>query len=166
MPSTTLSIYSKSIIKLQVDGKEKSIEFMYPVGIKWSCTRCGSCCQDIENHERHILLIQRDLNRFRNGSYDINDITESSNNDKPFENEMKKIKGKCILLTEIGCKAYEYRALLCRMYPFWIEKKDNLFIIRFDTDCIGLGSGVHLKEKFYQDLITFAINERGGLNNN
>jgi Fe-S-cluster containining protein len=161
LSSTPLRIYSKSSIKLLINGNEKIIEFMYPVGLKWGCKRCGSCCQDIENHERHILLIQRDLSRFKNGSYNLDEITEPSNSDKPFDNEMKKNNGKCALLTEVGCKAYEYRALLCRMYPFWIEKKDSIFIIRYDEDCIGLGSGVNLYEKFYQDLITYAINERG-----
>lgn len=163
MKTTPLQIYSKSKVTVTNNGENKTIDYRYPVGLKWSCKRCGLCCQNVENHERHILLLNSDLKRFESGSYNILEISESSNEEEPFKHEMKKENGKCILLTEQGCKAYDYRALLCRMYPFYIEKKDKLFIIRFDSECKGLGIGDKLSEEFFQNLITFAINERGGI---
>lgn len=163
MPNTSLNIYQKSKVILKFNGKEKVIDFMYPMGLKWSCKRCGLCCQNVDNHERHILLIASDLERFKRGLYDISEISKLSNEEAPFESELKKNNGKCIMLTEKGCKAYDYRALLCRMYPFWIERKNDAFIIRLDSDCKGFGAGDNLTEIFYQKLITFAITERGGI---
>jgi len=160
---TPLQIYSKSKVTITNNGENITIGFKYPVGLKWSCKRCGLCCQNDEGHERHILLLNSDLKRFESASYNISEISESSKEEDPFISEMKKENGKCFLLTEQGCKAYDYRALLCRMYPFWIERKDEVFIIRFDSNCKGFGIGQHLSEKFYQNLITYAINERGGI---
>ncbi|MBN1682164.1 YkgJ family cysteine cluster protein [Candidatus Bathyarchaeota archaeon] len=155
--------YSESKITINIDGEKKIIEFMYPLGLKWSCKRCGLCCQNVDDYIRHILLTDSDLERFKTGSYNICEISELSNEEAPFKNEMKKKLGKCVMLTESGCKSYEFRPLLCRMYPFWIERKNDVFIIRLDNDCKGFGTGDNLTEEFYKKLIAFAIKERGGL---
>ncbi len=74
---------------------------------------------------------------------------------------MKKNRGACVYLTPEGCKVYPNRALLCRTYPFWIERDGNIFEIMVDTRCRGIGHGGELDESFYRDLLMQALEQRG-----
>ncbi len=74
---------------------------------------------------------------------------------------MRKAGGACIYLTKEGCRVYPSRALLCRMYPFWVEREGRSFEIRVDTRCPGFGHGREVKEDFFRDLLMRALEQRG-----
>jgi Fe-S-cluster containining protein len=132
------------------------VEFLYPGGVRWRCNRCGRCCRDAEGHERRVLLLDRDIERIEDsGAEGFYEATGES----PFTGIMLKRGGACVFLTPQGCGIYEDRALLCRTYPFWVERKGETFIIKTDEQCPGLGGGPELDEKFYCDLLTYALAE-------
>lgn len=135
------------------DGSEE-VEFYYPSNVHWSCIRCGACCGDVEKRERMIKLLYKDIQR-------IEEVTDEEFyervEDGSFEGLMLKNNRKCMFLNEDGCRIYDNRALLCRMYPFWLEKQDNLFVFGVDVDCPGQGDGDQLDESFFRELLQMAL---------
>ncbi len=134
-------------------------EFFYPKELKWECKKCGSCCCDAQHRPRRILLLSTDIERLeKNG---MKDFTTKVKGEEPFIAQMKKSKGACINLTPTGCRVYLQRALLCRMYPFWVEREKRSFEIMVDTRCPGIGQGSDLNEGFFRELLSDAIAQRG-----
>lgn len=160
--SAHMTIYSRSSIELEIRGSINSIDFLYPMGLRWSCTRCGRCCKDPEDRERTILLLPSDIERF-DLQIDKKDFIKSITGEEPFIAEMLKKNGSCVFLTKQGCSFYDKRSLLCRLYPFWINRKGNLLIVRVDDSCSGLGRGEPLTEKFYKQLVGMSVRLKEGL---
>jgi len=146
---------------LRLEASEKTIEFLYPANLGWDCTRCGACCRDAGGRERRILLLETDISRLE-GQHGSEEFAEPIRGREPFVAEMRKIGGMCFFLSDDGCSAYDRRALLCRMYPFWVERSGDLFIIRADGACPGT-SGEPLGEAFFSGLLGRAVAERGGI---
>jgi Fe-S-cluster containining protein len=134
-------------------------DLYYPKGIKWSCKRCGACCRDASHRPRKILLLPSDVERLE--MVGERDFIEKVKGEEPFVAEMKKRGGACINLTETGCRVYSSRALLCRMYPLWVERDGRSLEVRIDTKCPGFGHGPELKEDYFRDLLISALEERG-----
>ena len=156
-------IYIRSKFKLEILSKSVEFEFIYPSDLHWSCIKCGSCCRNPKDRERRILLLPSDISRLKTGGYDPSDHIVQVTGSEPFTAEMKKIEGSCILLSEAGCKGYESRSLLCRMYPFWVEKQGDLFIIRYDDACPGFIKGKKIPEEYFQEFLKTAIIQRGSI---
>ncbi len=150
-------VYNRSKLLLNSLNGVGEVEFIYPVGLKWACKRCGACCSDPKYRERRILLLKSDLERFLLNELFSGESVKQVENQEPFIAEMKKTDGSCVLLTENGCKLYSSRALLCRMYPFWVERQDALLIIRHDEDCPGFGFGEPINENIFRRLLALAI---------
>jgi Fe-S-cluster containining protein len=135
-------------------GVDEEIEFHYPSNVQWRCVRCGACCGDVGDRVRMIMLLDKDLDRIEatgeNGFFEEWD--EGS-----FSAIMKKVDGKCVFLTDEGCRIYDDRALLCRMYPFWLEKQGEMFVFGVDKDCPGNGHGDFLNEAFFRALLRMAL---------
>lgn len=148
-------IYNKGIIYYQHDSVTKVVEFYYPTNIGWSCTQCGSCCGDVEQKTRMILLLPDDIKRIEEKEKkDFYDKWDEGN----FIGLMcKKKNGKCVFHSPKGCSIYESRALLCRMYPFWLEKKDQSFVFGFSHDCPGTSKEEILEEPFFAKLLHMAL---------
>ncbi len=136
-------------------------EFYYPKGIRWSCKHCGACCRDASHRPRRILLLPSDVEKLEAAGE--KEFVEKVRGDEPFVAEMKKAGGACINLTEEGCRVYSSRALLCRMYPFWVEREGRSLEVRVDMRCPGFGHGPEVKEEYFRDLLTRALEERGTL---
>jgi Fe-S-cluster containining protein len=134
-------------------------EFYYPKGIRWSCKRCGACCRDASHRSRRILLLPSDVARLEKAGE--REFTAEVRGEEPFIAEMKKVDGACVNLTKEGCRVYPNRALLCRMYPLWVEKDGRSIEVMVDTRCTGFERGPELKEEFYRDLLVHALEERG-----
>jgi Fe-S-cluster containining protein len=136
------------------NGVEEEIQFIFPSNTQWDCIRCSGCCGDVGERVRMIMLLDKDLDRIEAagefGFYD--DWDEGS-----FSAIMKKVDGKCVFLTEDGCKIYDHRALLCRMYPFWLEKQGDMFVFGIDAGCTGNGQGESLDEEFFRALLRMAL---------
>lgn len=135
-------------------GETEEVEFFYPVNVNWSCVRCGACCGDMGDRVRMILLIDKDIARIEDVMDEdfFDDWDEGS-----FSGIMHKNEGKCVFLTGEGCRIYEERALLCRMYPFWLERRDDVFVFGVDGDCKGIGQGEKKGEDFFRDLLRVAL---------
>ena len=133
-------------------------EFYYPKGIRWGCKRCGACCRDASHRPRKVLLLPSDVERLEKAGE--KEFKVDVKGEAPFVAEMKKAGGACVNLTKEGCRVYPNRALLCRTYPFWIEKDGRSFEIRFDSRCIGFGHGGELREDFFRNLILQALEQR------
>jgi len=134
-------------------------DFYYPKGLRWGCKRCGACCRDASHRARRILLLPSDVERFEAAGEA--DFCAPVKGEDPFVAEMKKNGGACVNLTKEGCRVYQHRALLCRTYPFWIERDGHVFEIMFDSRCPGFGHGGELKEEFFRDLLVQALEQRG-----
>jgi len=134
-------------------------EFYYPKGLRWSCKRCGFCCRDSSKRPRKILLLPKDVERL--GKIGEKDFQVEVKGEDPFVGEMKKTRSACVFLTKEGCRVYPSRALLCRTYPFWIERDGKSFEIRFDAECMGIFHGGELKEDFFKELVVQALEQRG-----
>ena len=147
--------YSTGTLTYTIDQRHEEIEFYYPFSLKWDCTRCGTCCQDTASRDRRVLLLDSDTKRFKEAGY--TNFHEETENEKPFVGVLKKKQGRCIFLGQNECMTYHNRALLCRMYPFWIEKNDEKFIIRPDLECPGFGDGKVLDETFFNNLLSYAL---------
>jgi Fe-S-cluster containining protein len=133
-----------------LEYKGEEIDFYYPAEFSWSCTECGACCRDMSDRERRILLTDKDIKKIEEtGKESFYEETD----DLHFTGIMKMEEGRCIFLDGVSCEIYEKRALLCRTYPFWIERKENMFMIRADSDCPGVGEGDKLGEEFFKKLL-------------
>lgn len=135
------------------EGSEE-VEFYYPANITWDCIRCGACCGDVEKRERMIRLLYKDIQRVEEAT---DEEFYERYEDGSFEGLMLKEKGKCVFLNGDGCRIYDNRALLCRMYPFWLEKQDDIFVFGVDPDCPGRGDGKNLGEEFFRELLMNAL---------
>lgn len=131
--------------------RDKEIQYYYPSNLTWNCTRCGQCCQDIENHKRTILLLQKDINRI-----DEKDFHKPTD-EPPFKATMNKINGKCVFLQENSCTIYDKRALICHMYPFYLIQEGDIFIINTDPACPGINKGKNLDEEYFKQLLDYAL---------
>lgn len=58
-----------------------------------------------------------------------------------YTHRMKKRNGKCPFLDGKACKIYNLRPLLCRLYPFSIEKSGNTYVFEMSDDCPGIDLG-------------------------
>jgi Fe-S-cluster containining protein len=143
----------------KLSSSKGDYDFYYPKGLRWGCKRCGECCRDASHRPRRILLLSNDVERLEKAGE--KDFRVEAEGEEPFIAEMRKVGGACLYLMNEGCKVYPSRALLCRTYPFWIERDGRTFEIKFDTRCKGINRGGELKEDFYSDLIMQALDQRG-----
>jgi Fe-S-cluster containining protein len=154
-----MPVYNKGTINYCLDNGSKVVEFYYPANIGWKCVKCGDCCGDVAQKTRMILLLPDDINRIEK--------TEEKNfyhewDEGNFIGLMcKKENGKCVFHTLEGCRIYENRALLCRMFPFWLEKKDETFVIEISHNCPGTNNEEYLEEAFFTKLLQMALRAMG-----
>lgn len=134
-------------------------EFYYPAGLGWVCTHCGRCCMDAEGWDRRVLLLEKDVTRLEEaGEQGFHEQTDGGR----FVAVMKKEDGRCVFLEENGCMVYENRPLLCRMYPFYVERQGDVYVIGVDTACPGVGGGEGLAEEFFRGLLGYALDQVEG----
>ena len=130
------------------------VEFFYPADASWKCTDCGDCCGDVDERTRMIRLLPEDIELIKEtGAESFYDEWDEGS----FTGLMCKENGKCVFYSGKGCKIYDHRALLCRMYPFWLEKQEDFFVFGIDHECQGSGSGDELDEDFFADLLMMAL---------
>jgi Fe-S-cluster containining protein len=152
-------ICNKGTINYRLDNGNKVVEFYYPKHIGWKCVKCGACCGDVDQKTRMILLLPDDIKRIEE--------TEEKNFYQEWDEDnfiglmCKKVNGKCVFHTLEGCSIYESRALLCRMYPFWLEKKDESFVFGVSHACPGTNKEDYLEEAFFANLLQMALRATG-----
>jgi len=149
-----IQAYHRGTLTYSNGTRVEAVTYYYPVDIKWSCMRCGNCCGDLPGRTRRILLLPEEIRRLEEtGAKDFY-VPWSEGR---FMALMRKKGGKCVFYDDGGCSIYQYRPLICRTYPFWLEKQDDAFIFGVDPECPGVGSGVTLGEGFFADLLDMAL---------
>ena len=146
--------YYRGTLDYPRDNSVEVVEFYYPADVQWSCINCGDCCGDVDQRTRMIQLLPEDITRImETGATDFYEPWDEG----AFKGLMCKQDGKCIFYKGDGCSIYNHHALLCRMYPFWLEKQDEYFLFGIDHECRGTGKGKTLDEDFYKKLLTMAL---------
>lgn len=138
-------------------GAEK--EFYYPAGLSWMCRRCGRCCMDVEGWDRRVLLLRKDVARLEEAGERGFHAPAAQGR---FVAVMRKRDGRCVFLGEDGCTVYGDRPLLCRMYPFYVERRGDVYIVGVDEGCPGVGGGGTLTETFFGGLLGYALDQMEG----
>jgi Fe-S-cluster containining protein len=132
------------------------VEFYYPAGLNWSCRRCGRCCMDVEGWDRRVLLLEKDIRRLEAAGEQGFHIPADEDR---FVAVMRKRDGRCVFLGEDGCRVYEARPLLCRMYPFYVERRGDVYVMGVDEGCPSVGEGDGLSEGFFARLLGYALDQ-------
>lgn len=134
--------------------------FEYPKGVRFTCQRCSRCCGDTPTKVRRILLLPIEANRVSvKTGMEVHVFTKTVSRDGVYKFEVKKRckDGKCVLLDGNRCTIYAIRPLVCRFYPFQLENS-RIGLPRFPyaEDCPGVGKGVILTIKFFNELFQIA----------
>ncbi|MDQ1279934.1 MAG: uncharacterized protein QG670_1196 [Thermoproteota archaeon] len=138
--------------------------FDFPKGILWECKRCAKCCRDASYRERKILLLPLEAKQIaRTLGFQIENLCRKTGL-QPFTFEMKKdSEGNCIFLKGNECQIYTIRPLICRFYPFWLEKRGNgIFSFNVTEECTGIGLGPLMKDDLFKKLFDMAIGKLNG----
>jgi len=134
---------------------------VYPAHLKWSCIRCTRSCRDVPSRKRNILLTSRDIDRIASVSrFRREDFSVASGLGFPYERRMKKVRSRCMFLRGSECSIYNARPLICRFYPFFLERLEGGQLrIGFDGACSGVGKGKFRNEGFFRELVRLARRE-------
>ena len=130
----------------------------YPKDVSFECQRCGQCCGDISRKKRKILLLKSEVKRIA----DITGLREEGFATKlpangPYRYVMKKKGGKCVFLERNSCKIYPLRPIVCRTYPFSVEKtRSKDYIFKVSDECPGVGLGSAVEEEDFQRILSEA----------
>ena len=133
---------------------------------RFKCTRCADLCCKLGGPE----LLEDDVKRIEATGYSRKYFLESEKmNRSILTNVVGTLKtrkdGSCIFLTqntemEIICSVYEFRPVLCKVYPFMIESlHPNTIAFKFIPCCKGLNNpeGKILDENFFSRMLNEVI---------
>jgi Fe-S-cluster containining protein len=117
----------------------------YRSGLRFSCTRCSSCCRFTPGY---VFLTEVDLKRLARGTglsrselasgycrrIDVNGISRLSLKEKQ--------NFDCIFWEQDGCRVYRQRPLQCRSFPFWASHMASARDWEgLKASCPGVGRG-------------------------
>jgi hypothetical protein len=139
---------------MTTDGERQRF---YRDGLKFSCSRCSSCCRFDSGY---VWLTRKDLESLSEGLgmtcgdvvkafcriVDVGPVRQVS------LDEQKNYD--CVFWKDGGCQVYEHRPVQCRTFPFWSSHLDT----RDDWDmlaahCPGVNIGeVHSAEEIERAL--------------
>jgi len=143
-------------LQLELGGATRRVVFEYP-RVRWRCIGCGMCCRDLPGRERRVLLLPQDIERIEaaghRGFYQPAE-------EPPFTGIISKKHGVCVFHSDQGCEVYPHRPLLCRLYPFWVEVREGVYVVGFDETCPGRGEA-ELGEEFFARLLGDALRSVG-----
>jgi len=132
-------------------------EIKYPRNVRFECLRCMKCCGDTPQKKRQVLLLPREAKKIEKISgMRLSGFAASVSNPKPFKYVMKKKNRKCVFLKNGGCSIYMHRPLLCRFYPFAVEKHNGGYVFKSSDECPGIGLGNNLGEDDFKEMLTEA----------
>lgn len=126
---------------------------------RFKCKRCAALCCKLGGPP----LTKEDVENIEKAGYNIEEFLEPANsNEAPHTiGVMKSNKnGSCVFLefdtqqNRYKCGIYSVRPMLCRIYPFKLEKLDaNRFVLKIIPCCLGLNNpeGEILDEKFVRN---------------
>jgi hypothetical protein len=136
-------------------------DFSYPVGVMFRCVRCARCCRDTEKRVRKILVSADDLRAIvlRTG-LKVEEFSDPVEGQGDFTRSIRKTEGRCVFLRGNVCRIYRDRPLICRFYPFFLERLGDSFRFGFDADCPGIGGGRERSRDFFAGLLALATGSK------
>jgi Fe-S-cluster containining protein len=142
------------------------MNFDYPNRIHFHCLKCGICCSDTREKDRHILLLSNEAASIaKKLRQPISDFATKIKNRVPYKFEMKKKEnGKCTFLENNQCVIYSFRPLICRFYPFEMKGgQDQKYVFICTDECPGIDKGRELKENYFKKMFQMALDEFNAL---
>ncbi|MGQ9478678.1 MAG: YkgJ family cysteine cluster protein [Thermoproteota archaeon] len=132
---------------------KKSFKMSFP-HVRFECIYCSKCCREDKGDERHIVLTGNDAKEISIiTGMSIEEFAESNESER-YPYVMKLTNGKCPFLGEdLRCRIYTYRPIICRFYPFVMQKIKKKYVFHVDSSCPGIGRGSYLDEEFFRNLI-------------
>jgi Fe-S-cluster containining protein len=145
---------------------------LFEKGLRFKCKRCGIYCCKLGGP----CLTREDIKQIESAGYEINEFVEDSKRkygELLMTRAMKNRKdGSCIFLRTDGkrnayeCLIYEIRPILCRLFPFEINRIDIGSFLLKTLPCNGLNDTdgelvnkrfivTHLLENNYEHLLKF-----------
>jgi Fe-S-cluster containining protein len=55
-----------------------------------------------------------------------------------------------------ACSIYAHRPLICKFYPFSVEKRNGGFVFKVTEECPGVGVGKPLGEEDFREMLAEA----------
>ncbi len=121
---------------------------------RFKCRKCGKCCVEDERGGRQIALTEKDAEEISNATGSkLIDFAEK-NTSEAFPYAIRLIGGKCFFLGPSNkCSIYPVRPLVCRFYPFMLQKIGGRYVFHVDPFCPGLGEGIYLDREYFEKLV-------------
>jgi Fe-S-cluster containining protein len=135
------------------------MSFNYPAVVRFQCIKCGICCGDTKEKNRHILLLKAEAEQIATTtSQPTSAFTVKIKDKAPYSHEMKKTEeGKCVFLENNCCTIYTARPLICRFYPFELKTAhDGKHTFLYTTECPGINKGSMLSKNYFRKLLRLA----------
>lgn len=134
-------------------GQRKKYNMLFPRTM-FKCTGCGRCCTEDTKHERRIILTLRDsLEILEATGISLNEFTEK-NNSEVYPYVIRLVNGRCFFLQPDGkCRIYQVRPLVCRFYPFTLQRIGETYVFQADPSCPGLVEGTYLDKEYFEKLV-------------
>jgi len=167
---------SETLARITINSEIKQIRDLsiYQKHLRFKCRRCATFCCRLGGPK----LTSKDIERIREAGYDVKDFL------KPIlDSEFKGIPtmcgslknkedGSCIFLKfdvkedHYECSIYDFRPVLCRLYPFDFDRVgSNFIVLKVIPCCRGLNNpdGELVDEEFIANYLLDALLEAMGL---
>jgi len=132
-------------------------EFKYPKNTKFECLRCTKCCGDTPQNKRRVLLLSKEAKKIEKiTGMRLSGFADSVSSPKPFKYVMKKKNRKCVFLKSGACSIYRHRPLICKFYPFSVEKHNGGLVFKVTGECPGVGVGSPLGKEDFGEMLAEA----------
>jgi hypothetical protein len=130
------------------------LDFEYPKGVRFECTRCPICCGDTEKKTRSILLLRIEAERIaRKTLMTIDAFADEIEDSEPYVYRMKKTaNGKCVFLVDNSCSIYRTRPVICRFYPFQLTSTRGKYTFTYTDECPSVGKSALLRKEYFRRL--------------
>jgi Fe-S-cluster containining protein len=138
----------------------RKVKFNYPDAVRFRCVKCGICCGDTEEKNRHVLLLTPEAEQIAKTTLQPTaQFAVKIKDAEPYSYEMKKRAedGKCVFLENNLCTIYAVRPLICRFYPFELKSsRDGKYRFLFTEECPGIGKGRMLSGGYFRKMFRLA----------
>ena len=135
------------------------MNFDYPPAVRFHCIKCGMCCGDTKEKNRHVLLLRTEAEQIAKATLQpIFKFAVKIKDQTPYSYEMKKREdGKCVFLENDRCTIYSLRPLICRFYPFELKVLHNRkYTFLYTEECPGINKGRLLSEGYFRKMFRLA----------
>ncbi|MEM2089344.1 MAG: YkgJ family cysteine cluster protein [Thermoproteota archaeon] len=132
---------------------KRKVNVSFP-NIRFECVLCEKCCIQDDKNRRQIVLTVKDVEEISNKTGLKTEDFSNENYDEKYPFIMKLVEGRCFFLEAGGkCSIYSSRPLVCRFYPFVMQKVGGKYVFHADPSCPGLGKGEYLDRKYFEKLV-------------